>query len=77
MGPPDELSMRRLRFDLLTALPTLGADEARDAEYLLILADAMDGLNDRDFLPFTESLLWVASGLLLTQSANGQPRETR
>lgn len=70
VGPPDELRLKRLRFNLLSVLPELGADEARDAEFLLILASAMDGLHERNYLPFSEGLLWVASGLLLNQ----QPR---
>lgn len=69
-GPPDELRLKRLRFNLLSALPELGADQAQDAEYLLILASAIDGLRDNNLLPFTESLLWVASSLLLNQQAS-------
>lgn len=68
-GPPDVLRLKRLRFNLLSALPELGADQAQDAEYLLILASAIDGLRDNNYLPFTESLLWVASSLLLNQQA--------
>ncbi len=68
-GPPDALSLKRLRFNLLNALPMLGQDEAEDAEYLLMLAGAVDGLHERQYLSFTETLLWVASSLLLAQEA--------
>ena len=64
-GPPDALRLKRLRFGLLSALPMLNVEQSRDAEYLLILASALDGLPDRQYLSFTESLLWVATSLLM------------
>jgi hypothetical protein len=66
VGPPDALRLKRLRFDLLMALPGLDALAARDAGYVLALASAVDGLYRREYLTFTETLLWVTSDLLLT-----------
>ena len=67
-GPPDALRLKRLRFGLLSALPMLSVEQSRDAEYLLVLASALDGLPDRQYLAFTESLLWVATSLLMDAS---------
>jgi len=67
VGPPDALRLKRLRFELLMALPLLAEPDAREADYLLILAGAIDGLYRREYLAFTESLLWVTSGLLLAE----------
>jgi hypothetical protein len=64
-GPPDALRLKRLRFGLLSALPMLGAEQSKDAKYLLLLASALDCLPERNYLSFTESLLWVATSLLL------------
>ena len=66
-GPPDPLDLKRLRFSLLTAMPELGWQEAIDAGYLLTLASAVDGLYRKQYLAFTESLLWVAAGLLASE----------
>jgi hypothetical protein len=64
-GPPDALRLKRLRFELLQALPELQGPAARDAGYLLALATAVDGLYRREHLAFAGILLWVASDLLL------------
>jgi hypothetical protein len=64
-GPPDALRMKRLRFELLQALPGLASPEARDAAYLLGLGSAVDSLYRREYLAFTGILLWVAADLLL------------
>jgi hypothetical protein len=64
-GPPDALRLKRLRFELLQALPALEGPQARDARYLLGLASAVDGLYRREYLAFTGILLWVAADLLL------------
>lgn len=64
-GPPDLLELKRLRYTLHTTLPDLDGAEARDAGYLLILGSALDGLYAGQYLPLTEALLWVASGLLI------------
>jgi hypothetical protein len=69
VGPPDALRLKRLRFNLLQSLPMLGAAEADDARYLLVLANAVDGLAEGKYLQFTEALLWVASAALLTRPA--------
>ncbi len=46
----------------------------RDAGYLLGLASAIDGLYRREYLAFTETLLWVTSGLLMTDiGRRGEP----
>lgn len=66
-GPPDPLDLKRLRFSLLNAMPGLGWQEAIDAGYLLTLANAVDGLYRKQYLAFTESLLWVAAGLLASE----------
>jgi len=65
VGPPDALRLKRLRFELQMALPGLSGPAARDAGYLLALASGIDGLYRREYLAFTESLLWVTSDLLL------------
>lgn len=65
-GPPDALGMKRLRFNLLLAIPDLPAEQVRDATHLLRLISAIDGLQDRKYLAFTETLLWVVADLLLT-----------
>lgn len=72
VGPPDALRLKRLRFDLLMALPGLERAAARDAGHLLTLASAIDGLYRREYLAFTEALLWVTSDLLLAASAAGE-----
>ncbi|MGK2926116.1 MAG: hypothetical protein ACSLE2_10890 [Lysobacterales bacterium] len=72
-GPPDALRLKRLRFELLQALPDLQGPAARDAGYLLALAAAVDGLYRREHLAFTDILLWVASDLLL--AAAGEATE--
>jgi hypothetical protein len=64
-GPPDALRLKSLRYSLHNALPALDGAEARDAGYLLILGAAINGLYSGEYLPLTESLLWVSSGLLL------------
>jgi hypothetical protein len=70
-GPPDALRMKRLRFELLQALPGLASPEARDAGYLLGLASAVDSLYRREYLAFTGILLWVATDLLLDAAHAG------
>jgi hypothetical protein len=67
-GPVDELALQRLRFSLLSAFPTLDSAGYRDAGHLLVLATAVDGLQDSKYLAFTESLLWIVSDLLLNES---------
>ena len=69
-GPPDALNLKRLRFDLLNAMPDLGWQESIDAAYLLTLASAVDGLYRKQYLAFTESLLRVAAGLLASELPN-------
>jgi hypothetical protein len=66
-GPVDERGLLRLRYELFAALPGLQEIEARDAAYLLVLASAVDGLNEEKYLAFTSSLLWVISDLLLNE----------
>ena len=66
-GPADELRLKQLRFGLLSAIPALDEIQSRDAGYLLVLATALDGLQDGRYLSFTESLLWVISDLLLNE----------
>jgi len=67
-GPPDALRLKRLRFNLLAELPGLTGAAAKDAAYLLTLGRAVDGLYSREYLAFTESLLWVTSDLLVARS---------
>ena len=64
-GPTDALALKRLRFKLLTAAEGLNDVQLQDARYLLVLADAVDGLNEGDYLAFSETLLWVVTDLLL------------
>lgn len=64
---PDPQRLRRLRHLLLSSLPELSPAQARDATHLLRLATAIDGLQDRKYLAFTETLLWLVSDLLLTR----------
>jgi len=68
-GPPDALLLKRLRYSLLSELPVLDQVAAKDADYLLKLATGLDGLQEKKYLAFTESLLWVVSDLLLTVGA--------
>ena len=76
-GPPDPLKLKRLRFSLQTALPGLDGAEASDAGYLLVLGSTLDGLYAGEYLPLTEALLWVASGLLIdAQRQSGAIVET-
>lgn len=76
-GPPDALRLKRLRFTLLSAIPSLDEDRARDAAQLLALADAVAGLERKAYLAFVETLLWVVSEQLLTPvsgvEGSGQP----
>jgi hypothetical protein len=72
-GPPDSLRLKRLRFNLLLALPELDDRQARDVAYLLRLASAVDGLRHDRYLAFTESLLWIVSDLLMTQAVPAPP----
>ena len=72
-GPPDALGLKRLRYKLLSALHELDALQWKDAQYLLVLARAVDGLNEKKYLAFTESLLWVVSDLLIPQQQLTEP----
>ena len=72
-GPPDALGLKLLRFNLLTTLHELDALQWKDAQYLLVLASAVDGLNENRYLAFTESLLWVVSNLLIPQQQLVEP----
>lgn len=74
VGPPDALRLKRLRFNLLMSLPDLNEPGAADAGYLLGLASAIDGLYRREYLAFTEILLWVSSGLLMTEIVEEEAR---
>lgn len=69
-GPTDSLGLKQLRFTLLSELIWLDEVGLKDAQYLLMLASAIDGLNERKYLSFTETLLWVISDLLLTEQIN-------
>jgi hypothetical protein len=73
-GPPDALRLKRLRYSLLLGVPPQPEPDSADAAYLLALADAVDGLYRREYLAFTEALLWVASDLLLAESAAAEQR---
>jgi len=74
-GPPDALDLKRLRYGLLTAMPDLGWQQSLDAAYLLSIASVVDGLYRKQYLAFTESLLWVAAGLLASEIPTMQPAE--
>lgn len=67
-GAPDALRLKRLRFMLLSALPDMDPAQARDAGYLLRLSSAVDGLQDGQYLAFTETLLWLVTDLLLAHT---------
>jgi hypothetical protein len=60
-GPPDDLRLKRLRFGLLMALPGLEPMQRLEAWQVLALGTALDGLYERRYLAFTETLLSVAS----------------
>ncbi len=64
-GPTDALALKRLRLNLLNALGGLDDVQLQNARYLLVLAGAVDGLNEGDYLAFTETLLWVVTDLLM------------
>ena len=77
-GPPDSLELKRLRFQLLTRIPRLAWQQANDAAYLLGLANAVEALYDGRYLAFSETMLWVAAGLLATELPSSEPPdETR
>ncbi len=70
-GPGDVRDLAQLRIGLVSAMPRLADPHLKDAEYILVLGTAIDGLNDGKYLAFTESLLWVISDMLLqSQPAN-------
>jgi hypothetical protein len=73
VGPPDALRLKRLRFDLLLALPELDEAAARDAGHVLALASALDGLYRREYLALTQALLQVAAELLLREQSPVPP----
>ena len=66
-GPPDALRLKRLRYSLHTSLPHLSPEAEMDAGHLLVLAGALSGLYQGQYLPFVESLLWVATGMLVQE----------
>jgi len=66
-GPGDAMVLKQLRINLLSAMPRLADPQLKDAEYILVLATAIDGLNDGKYLAFTESLLWMISDKLLSE----------
>ena len=72
-GPEDASRLQRLRFDLLTALSELDEAGHKDAEYILALATAIDGLHEGKYLQFTEILLWVVSDLLMPELDSREP----
>jgi hypothetical protein len=75
-GPGDVRDLAQLRVGLISAMPRLADPQLKDAEYILVLGTAIDGLNDGKYLAFTESLLWVTSDmLLLSQPANDAVEE--
>jgi hypothetical protein len=66
-GPPDALRLKRLRYSLHTSLPDLAPEAEVDAGHLLVLAGALSGLYQGRYLPFVESLLWVATEMLVRE----------
>ena len=70
---PDALRLKRIRYVLLSSLPDMNPAQARDISRVLRFAAALDGLHDRKYLAFTETLLWLVSDLLLAQPAAGEP----
>ena len=66
-GPPDELGLKRLRFRVLMALPGLEPMQRLEAWQVLALGTAIDGLYERRYLAFTETLLSVASDHVLLE----------
>jgi len=68
--PPDDLRLRRLRFNLLTAMPTMDQNQVRTARNMLYLASSIDGLHAGRYLEFIQSLLWVAADLLDLYAGN-------
>ena len=74
-GPGDVRDLAQLRIDLVSAMPRLADPHLKDAEYILVLATAIDGLNDGRYLAFTESLLWVISDMLIQNQQASYPLE--
>jgi hypothetical protein len=74
-GPGDIRDLAQLRIDLISAMPRLADPHLKDAEYILVLATAIDGLNDGKYLAFTESLLWVISDMLIQNQQASYPLE--
>lgn len=61
---PDILSLKRLRFALLTAEAEATPEWEAEASYVLRLAAGIESLSKRHYLSFVESLLWVVADLL-------------
>ncbi len=61
---PDVLSLKRLRFALLTAEEDSPAEWQSEASHVLRLAAGVESLHKRHYLSFVESLLWVVADLL-------------
>jgi hypothetical protein len=68
--PPDDMQARALEFGLLTSVPEMDQNQRRTARQILYLARAIDGLHDRRYLEFIQSLLWVTADLLDIYSRN-------
>ena len=66
-GAPDALRLKRLRFMLLSELPQMDPARSGIVRQLLRLASAVDGLQDKQYLAFTETLLWLVTDLLLVK----------
>jgi len=62
--PPYDQLVKRLRFNLLVAMPTMDERHVRTARHILCLSSAIDGLQDGHYLEFIQSLLWVVADLL-------------
>lgn len=70
-APPDELALKRIRFELLNA--ESGEDPAwqRESSYVIRLAAGIESLYKRQYLSFTEALLWVVADLLQRSNEEG------
>ena len=72
-APPDELSLKRIRYELLTEDSAEDADWDRESSYIIRLAAGIESLYERRYLSFTEALLWVVADLLHRASVEDAP----
>ncbi len=74
-APPDPERLANIRFQLLSAMPSLQQDEQYEAIFFLRMSGLVDGLHERKFFSVAEGLL-AAAGSMLNQAGSGAGRES-